>query len=139
MRWTPLRRGLAAFVSIFGFFSVAINLTPNNWLNLYRLAESDASTQATVTAIHPENHRTCDFAYAIDGRSFTHSESCHLFVGEVSPLTYLPSEPSAAIVRSPDEELEASIFVPLGISVVFGILTALGTWLAAWRLASKID
>jgi hypothetical protein len=139
MKWAPFRRGLVVFVSLFGFYSIAINLTANNWPNLYRLAKSGAPTQATVMAIHPENHGACDFVYVIDGRSYSHSESCHLLVGEVSPLIYLPSEPSVALIRSADEELEASIVGPLIIFIACGILATLGTLRPGGHLASKIE
>jgi hypothetical protein len=34
MKWTPFSKGLVVCVSFFGFYSIAINLFPNNWLNL---------------------------------------------------------------------------------------------------------
>jgi len=139
MKWTPFRRGLAVFLTFFGSLSIAINSTSTNWLDLYRLARSGTLTQASVTAIHPENHRACDFAYTVGGHSYSHLESCHLLVGEASSLIYLPSEPSVAIVHSPDGELEAAIVVPLVMSMIFGIVAAFGTWLTTRRLARNVE
>jgi hypothetical protein len=96
-------------------------------------------TRAAVAAIQPENHGACEFVYVIDGHSYSHWESCHLLVGEVSPLIYLPSEPSVAIVRPAGEELEASIFGPLVVFIVCGISAALGTLRSEARLESKIE
>lgn len=135
MKWTPLHRGLAVFGFFFFSFAVVINATPNNWINLYRLSEQGVPVRATVKAIHPENHRACDFSYEVGGRVYSHSESCHLEIGEESVLNYLPPRPSVAIGGSANDKLKAAVLVPLGMSLAFAIFAALGTWLMGRRRA----
>lgn len=137
MWFTPFRRGLLVFALFFGFFAIAINSGSNNWLNLYQLTKSSTSTQATVTAIYPENHNGCTFAHTVNGRAYSHLESCHLIVGSETSLIYLPVEPSVAIVRSASDELKAAIEVPLGMSIIAGILAALGQRLIVQRRIEK--
>lgn len=120
----PLHRGLTVFGVVLAFFWTVINLGPGNWLALYRLTTIGIETEGKVIAIRPENHNACEFAYTVGGRSYSHWEGCHLIEGETSALIYLPSDPSVAIVRSAREELNAEIFVPLGMAVAAGVIAA---------------
>jgi len=63
MKWAPFRRGVVVFVCLFGFYSIAINFTPNNWRNLYRLAKSGAqlgrlSRRSNLKTMEPVNLST---------------------------------------------------------------------------------
>lgn len=126
MMRTPLKRGMATFAFFFVFLVIAFNLTGNNWLDLYRLGKFGALTRATVSAVHPDNHRACDFEYTVGERHYSHQEPCHLDIGALSPLTYWPANPAIAIVRSPREDLKASTCIPFFASIVFGIFAAMG-------------
>jgi hypothetical protein len=123
---TPLKRGMATFAFFFVTLCIFFNTDQNNWFNLYRLIKSGISTQATVFAIYPDDHRACDFEYTVGGHRYSHQEPCNLSIGAVSPLTYLPANPAVSIVRSPREDLNASIFIPLLASMAFGIFAAAG-------------
>jgi uncharacterized protein YacL len=88
MRLTPVRKGVLASLLAFAFFVIFFNIGERNWLNLYRLSKSNNVTEATVTGVHPENHQACDLSYIIDGRSYSHLESCHFSIGEKTKLIY---------------------------------------------------
>ena len=120
----PLHRGILVFGVVLAFFWTVINVGPGNWLALYRLATIGIETQGKVIAIRPENHNACEFAYSVGGRNYSHWEGCHLAEGEVSGLIYLPSDPSVAIVRSARDDLNATIFVPLGMAFAAGVIAA---------------
>ena len=120
----PLHRGLIVFGVVLAFFWILSNTGPDNWLALYRLATIGIETQGKVVAIRPEHHKACEFAYVVGGRDYSHWEGCHLAVGKVSKLTYLPSDPSVATIRSAREDLYFMIFVPLGMAVAAGVVVA---------------
>jgi len=125
---TPTRKGLVVSVLAFAFYAIFFNLGQRNWINLYRLSKSQSATEAKVTGLHPESHRACDFSYVIDGRSYSHLESCHFSVGETTQLIYLSSDPSIAILSGPKGELVASIVAPICMSLLIGIFTTIRAW-----------
>lgn len=122
--YAPLHRGLIVFSVVLAFFWTVINVSPGNWLELYRLATIGIETQGKVVAIRPEHHNACEFAYTVGVRNYSHWEGCNLAEGEMSALIYLPSDPSVATVRSAREDLNFTIFVPLGMAVAAGLVAA---------------
>ena len=128
MRLTPSRKGFLISVFAFAFYAIFFNLGQRNWLNLYRLSKSQSATEAKVTGLHPERHQACDFSYVIDGRTYSHLESCHFSIGETTQLIYLSSDPSIAILSDPKGELIASVVAPICMSLLIGIFTTIRAW-----------
>jgi len=134
-----MRAAFLGGVSAFAFFSIAMNTTQPGWLNWYRMAHAGVMTQAVVTSVHPEVHRSCTLRYSVDGASFeTLASGCSdAAIGTSISLRYLPENPSFGTTQSPEAELLFQIFAAFLMSVLAAVITAfrVGKWGSAAQQA----
>ena len=125
MNITPARVGIITAAIVFAFFAAVMNSQPRGWLSWYQLARFGQVAQATVTARQPELHQRCSFRYFVEARAFEASEGgCHSEVGQSVRVTYLPSEPSFATLKSPQAELVFQVVAVVVMSAVAGVVSA---------------
>jgi hypothetical protein len=117
-------------LAVLAFFSIAMNMTQHGWVNWYRMAKTGQVTTATVTQVHPENHRSCTFQYIVAGKTYQASDSgCDAATGQSIQIRYLPSDPTFATTRDPAGELNLQVFAAVFMSMFAAVVT--------WFCASK--
>jgi len=111
-------------LAVFAFFSIAMNAIPQHgWVNWYRMAKTGEVTTATVTEVHPENHRSCTFEFIAAGRKYQASDSgCDAVSRQSIRIHYLPSDPTFATMRSPSGELKFQILAAAFMSIFAAVM-----------------
>lgn len=122
---TPERAAVLGGLVAFTFFSVMMNTTMPGWVNWYHMAKTGVMTQGIVSAVYPEQHRSCTLRYAVNGTSYeTVASGCSdASIGASRQLRYLPADPSFATTRSPEAELTGEIFGAFLMSVFAALIT----------------
>jgi hypothetical protein len=112
-----------AGLGVLAFFSIVMNATQHGWVNWYRMEETGQVTTATVTEVHPENHRSCKFQFIVAGKTYQASDSgCDAVTGQSIQIHYLPSGPTFATTRSPSGELKLRVLACVFMSVFAAII-----------------
>ncbi len=108
------------------FFWILMNAMGRGFVGWSRLALDGQQAVATVTRVLPHGKRACEFAWVVEGRTYTARESgCGaLGVGGTLPILYLPTQPAVGSSRDPGAELAFEFFAPLALSLVAAFGTA---------------
>lgn len=127
-----------AIIYIIGFPAMLISTMPaHNWLVYYHLYRYGKVTTGVITEVHPENHDSYYYTYAVDGRKFNGIDTncCTVHPNTPVRVTYLPQNPSISCADSPYDKLSneiESIFVGL---IMFPSLLTVA--IMRWRRISK--
>ena len=131
MNLTPMRAGVFAALGVLAFFVLVINSEPHGWQAWYGLWRSGQTTRATVMQLHPEDHHGCSFRYTVDSKEYeAMDDGCNARVGEVVSITYSPTNPTFATLRSPKQEFLFLLLAPLLVSALAGLASA-------WRVTAR--
>jgi hypothetical protein len=102
--------------------AVLFSAFSRGWINTLELAHSGTRVAATVVRLELSNHGGCRYAYSVDARTYTKSDSrCGVSrqIGDPLVVTYLPSNPAVSTTGSPGGNVRNALMISLLVPTSF--------------------
>src|SRR5450755_2058273 len=122
--WTwSWKRAVVGWVLGLAVMALGLGVFGHSWINAYRLAHDGKTTTGVITKLLPEKHDGCEYAYVVNGRTYSHSEeTCGASrrLGDHLEITYIAATPSVATALGKGTVLWDYIAVTLLLTSLFG-------------------
>jgi len=122
--WTwSWKRAAAGWALGLAVMALGLGVFGHSWIDAYRLAHDGKTTSGVITKLLPEKHDGCEYAYVVNGRTYTHSdETCGASrrLGDQLEVTYVAATPSVATALGKGTVLSDYIGFSLLLTALFG-------------------